>query len=184
MLSVCGLRDGIEKFGHFCIDTRLAAAPRRRANGLFFRGREALPFGTAIRSVRDLLELLLTGRVAEPAANRPMFYARLIDIKMKKDPIGRMVSILWGSVPCIKRFKHLSPPPPSRPALSRCLRCPTRLPGDGINQGDVLVRLRAISIQPNERGSDTLGAINTGVNNAIVPELDFTYMIRDYLGSS
>jgi nitronate monooxygenase len=29
-LSVCGLRDGIEKFGHFCIDTRLAAAPRRR----------------------------------------------------------------------------------------------------------------------------------------------------------
>lgn len=36
--------------------------------------------------------------------------------------------------------------------------------GDGINQGDVLVRLRAISIQPNERGSDTLGAINTGVN--------------------
>ncbi|AXK65558.1 MULTISPECIES: OmpW/AlkL family protein [Burkholderia] len=55
-------------------------------------------------------------------------------------------------------------------------------PGDGINQGDVLVRLRAISIQPNERASDTLGAINTGVNNAIVPELDFTYMIRDYLG--
>jgi nitronate monooxygenase len=35
-------------------------------NGLFFRGREALPFGTAIRSVRDLLELLLTG-VARPA---------------------------------------------------------------------------------------------------------------------
>ncbi|MCM3016303.1 hypothetical protein M3570_21815, partial [Bacillus subtilis] len=55
-------------------------------------------------------------------------------------------------------------------------------PGDGIHQGDVLVRLRAISIQPNERASDTLGAINTGVNNAIVPELDFTYMIRDYLG--
>ncbi len=27
-LSVCGLRDGIEKFGHFCIDTRLAAALR------------------------------------------------------------------------------------------------------------------------------------------------------------
>jgi hypothetical protein len=79
------LRDGIEKFGHFCIDTRLAAALRGDvANGLFFRGREALPFGTAIRSVRDLLELLLTGRVAEPAANRPMFYARLIDIKMKK----------------------------------------------------------------------------------------------------
>lgn len=73
-LSVCGLRDGIEKFGHFCIDTRLAAALRGDvANGLFFRGREALPFGEAIRSVRDLLELLLTGSVAAPAANRPTF---------------------------------------------------------------------------------------------------------------
>ncbi|MGA7781378.1 MAG: nitronate monooxygenase family protein [Paraburkholderia sp.] len=66
-LSVCGLRDGIEKFGHFCIDTRLAAALRGDvANGLFFRGREALPFGSAIRSVHDLIELLLTG-VARPA---------------------------------------------------------------------------------------------------------------------
>ncbi|MEW6345969.1 MAG: nitronate monooxygenase family protein [Paraburkholderia sp.] len=66
-LSVCGLRDGIEKFGHFCIDTRLAAALRGDvANGLFFRGREALPFGHAIRSVHDLIELLLTG-VARPA---------------------------------------------------------------------------------------------------------------------
>lgn len=66
-LSMCGLRDGIEKFGHFCIDTRLAAALRGDvANGLFFRGRESLPFGNAIRSVRDLLELLLTG-VARPA---------------------------------------------------------------------------------------------------------------------
>jgi len=69
-LSACGLRDGIEKFGHFCIDTRLAAALRGDvANGLFFRGREALPFGNAIRSVRDLLELLLTG-VARPAVAR------------------------------------------------------------------------------------------------------------------
>jgi hypothetical protein len=96
-LSVCGLRDGIEKFGHFCIDTRLAAALRGDvANGLFFRGREALPFGTAIRSVRDLLELLLTGRVAEPAANRPMFYARLIDIKMKKDLLGEWYPFFGG----------------------------------------------------------------------------------------
>ncbi|CAG4920772.1 NAD(P)H-dependent flavin oxidoreductase [Paraburkholderia saeva] len=69
-LSACGLRDGIEKFGHFCIDTRLAAALRGDvANGLFFRGREALPFGNAIRSVRDLLELLLTG-TARPAVAR------------------------------------------------------------------------------------------------------------------
>ncbi|WP_432778063.1 nitronate monooxygenase family protein [Burkholderia gladioli pv. alliicola] len=73
-LSVCGLRDGIERFGHFCIDTRLAAALRGDvANGLFFRGREALPFGNAIRSVRDLLALLLTGTAPEPATNRPTF---------------------------------------------------------------------------------------------------------------
>ncbi|WP_414445390.1 OmpW/AlkL family protein [Burkholderia sp. 22PA0106] len=55
-------------------------------------------------------------------------------------------------------------------------------PGEGINQGDILMRLRAIEIAPNDRGSGTLSAINAGVNNAVVPELDFTYMIRDYLG--
>jgi nitronate monooxygenase len=73
-LSVCGLRDGIEKFGHFCIDTRLAAALRGDvSNGLFFRGREALPFGNAIRSVRDLLELLLTGSARPAVAHRAAF---------------------------------------------------------------------------------------------------------------
>jgi nitronate monooxygenase len=57
---VCGLRDGIEKFGHFCIDTCLAAALRGElANGLFFRGRDALPFGSAIRSVRELIDFLI-----------------------------------------------------------------------------------------------------------------------------
>ena len=34
-------------------------------------------------------------------------------------------------------------------------------PGDGINQA-TSIRLRAISIQPNERASDTLGALNVG----------------------
>ena len=73
-LGVCGLRDGIEKFGHFCIDTRLAAALRGDvANGLFFRGREALPFGTAIRSVHDLIELLLTGVTRPAVAGRWAF---------------------------------------------------------------------------------------------------------------
>jgi nitronate monooxygenase len=73
-LSQCGWRDGIEKFGHFCIDTRLAAALRGDiANGLFFRGREALPFGHAIRSVHDLLELLLTGKARPAVAGRWSF---------------------------------------------------------------------------------------------------------------
>lgn len=61
-LASCGLRDGISKHGQFCIDTRLAfalAGDVRR--GLFFRGSEKLPFGSAIRSVRELLDFLLTG---------------------------------------------------------------------------------------------------------------------------
>ncbi|ASV99130.1 OmpW/AlkL family protein [Paraburkholderia aromaticivorans] len=52
----------------------------------------------------------------------------------------------------------------------------------GIHAGDVLVRLRAISIMPNVSTTQSLSALNVDVNNAIVPELDLTYMIRDYLG--
>ncbi|MFL9863057.1 outer membrane beta-barrel protein [Paraburkholderia fungorum] len=52
----------------------------------------------------------------------------------------------------------------------------------GIHAGDVLVRLRAISIMPDVGTNQSLSALNVGVNNAIVPELDLTYMIRDYLG--
>jgi outer membrane protein len=52
----------------------------------------------------------------------------------------------------------------------------------GIHAGDVLVRLRAISIVPNVETHNTLSALNVGVNNATVPELDLTYMIRDSLG--
>jgi nitronate monooxygenase len=61
-LLQCGLRDGFAKFGQFCIDSQLAAALRGDVNkGLFFRGSESLPFGAAIRPVRELLEYLLTG---------------------------------------------------------------------------------------------------------------------------
>jgi outer membrane protein len=52
----------------------------------------------------------------------------------------------------------------------------------GIHAGDVLVRLRAISIQPDVKAGGTLGTLGVDVNNAIVPELDFTYMIRDEIG--
>ncbi|MDO9064912.1 MAG: nitronate monooxygenase family protein [Sulfuricella sp.] len=62
-LSDCGLRDGISKMGQFCIDSQLAAAMRGDIDkGLFFRGSESLPFGSAIRPVRELLEYLVTGR--------------------------------------------------------------------------------------------------------------------------
>jgi outer membrane protein len=52
----------------------------------------------------------------------------------------------------------------------------------GIHAGDVLVRLRGISIMPQVGTSNTLSTLNVDVNNAIVPELDFTYMIRDNIG--
>jgi nitronate monooxygenase len=61
-LTACGLRDGIAAAGQFCIASRLAAALHGDVGkGLFFRGSEALPFGTAIRPVADLLDYLLTG---------------------------------------------------------------------------------------------------------------------------
>lgn len=61
-LIQCGLRDGIAKAGQFCIDTQLAAALRGDIKkGLFFRGSESLPFGNAIRSVKELIDYLLTG---------------------------------------------------------------------------------------------------------------------------
>ncbi|MDQ7977676.1 OmpW family outer membrane protein [Paraburkholderia sp. SARCC-3016] len=52
----------------------------------------------------------------------------------------------------------------------------------GIHARDVLVRLRGISIMPQVGTSSTLSTLNVNVNNAIVPELDFTYMIRDNIG--
>lgn len=66
-LVQCGWRDGNPKAGQFCIDTRLAAALRGDVRkGLFFRGAERLPLGTAIRPVRELLQFLLAD--AEPVA--------------------------------------------------------------------------------------------------------------------
>ncbi len=69
-LSFCGFKDGDPAAGQFCIETQLAAAQRGNVEqGLFFRGSEALPFGNAIRPVRELLEYLLTGKA--PAALAP-----------------------------------------------------------------------------------------------------------------
>ena len=71
-LENCGLRDGVEKFGQFCIDHHLAAALAGDVQrGLFFRGANALPFGAAIRPVRELIDYLLYGRMPadlQPAA--------------------------------------------------------------------------------------------------------------------
>ena len=60
-LAQCGLRDGLKEAGQFCIDNQLAAALRGDAkHGLFFRGVGALPFGSQIRSVADLMQCLLS----------------------------------------------------------------------------------------------------------------------------
>ena len=68
-LQVCGLRDGIAKIGQFCIDQRLTDAFNGDVRkGLFFRGKDPLPFGDQIRSVYDTLQYLLTGERAPNAA--------------------------------------------------------------------------------------------------------------------
>jgi nitronate monooxygenase len=68
-LAQCGLRDGLQGWGQFCIDNQLAAALRGDVKkGLFFRGAGALPFGAQIKSVRELMDRLLTPALALPAA--------------------------------------------------------------------------------------------------------------------
>ncbi|AMC34055.1 NAD(P)H-dependent flavin oxidoreductase [Janthinobacterium sp. B9-8] len=64
-LSHCGLRDGLSKVGQFCIDLKLASAMHGEVDkGLFFRGNGNLPFGDAIRPVRELIDYLMNGRMA------------------------------------------------------------------------------------------------------------------------
>ena len=70
-LVQCGLRDGNPKAGQFCIDMQLAAGLRGDVGkGLFFRGASALPFGSEIRPVRDLIDYLMTG--VKPVAPGPI----------------------------------------------------------------------------------------------------------------
>lgn len=61
-LIQCGFRDGVAKHGQFCIDTQLAFALAGDVKrGLFFRSSEPLPFGNAIRPVKELIDYLTTG---------------------------------------------------------------------------------------------------------------------------
>lgn len=53
-------------------------------------------------------------------------------------------------------------------------------------EGDLLVRLRGIVVAPTENTSDVLPAFPGGsvdVDNAVVPELDFTYFLTDNIGA-
>ena len=68
-LAQCGLRDGLKDWGQFCIDNQLAAALRGDLKkGLYFRGMGDLPFGSQIRSVRELMERLLSRGSSSMAA--------------------------------------------------------------------------------------------------------------------
>jgi outer membrane protein len=52
-------------------------------------------------------------------------------------------------------------------------------------KGDFLVRLRAITVQPQEKVGPVLPTFPTSggrVTNAYAPEIDFTYMLTDHLG--
>lgn len=55
----------------------------------------------------------------------------------------------------------------------------------GIQAGDVLLRLRAIMVAPNERSGSILPAFpgeKVSVDNSVMPEVDATYMATDHLG--
>jgi outer membrane protein len=55
----------------------------------------------------------------------------------------------------------------------------------GVAAGDVLVRLRAIMVAPNERSGSILPAFpgeRVSVDNSFMPEVDATYMATNHLG--
>lgn len=53
-------------------------------------------------------------------------------------------------------------------------------------QGDWIVRLRAITVAPNEKTGPvqpTFATSHTSVDNSVAPELDFTYMATKHVGA-
>ncbi|RZM22333.1 MAG: OmpW family protein, partial [Sphingomonas sp.] len=55
----------------------------------------------------------------------------------------------------------------------------------GIAAGDVLVRVRAILVAPNERSGSILPAFpgeRVRINDSVMPEVDVTYMATDQIG--
>jgi outer membrane protein len=53
-------------------------------------------------------------------------------------------------------------------------------------QGDFLIRTRAIMVAPNDRSGGimpTFAAEKVSVNNSIMPEIDFTYMMTENIGA-
>ncbi len=49
--------------------------------------------------------------------------------------------------------------------------------------GDILVRLRAVSVNPDVSSTNTVATLNPSLSNEIVPELDFTYFFSKNLAA-
>jgi outer membrane protein len=71
------------------------------------------------------------------------------------------------------------------PAMAQDDDAPAAPTSTGIKAGDVLLRLRAIAVVPNEKSSGinpTFPGEHAGVNSSFMPEIDATYMATDAIG--
>lgn len=71
------------------------------------------------------------------------------------------------------------------PAMAQDDDAPAAPTSTGIKAGDVLLRLRAIAVVPNEKSSGinpTFPGEHVGVNSSFMPEIDATYMATDAIG--
>ena len=53
-------------------------------------------------------------------------------------------------------------------------------------KGDVLIRLRAIEVAPNDKSGGIMPAFpaeKVGISNSFMPEVDFTYMLSNHVGT-
>lgn len=51
------------------------------------------------------------------------------------------------------------------------------------NQGDLIVRARAIAVTPDVSSTSVLSSIHSDLSTQVVPELDFTYMVTKNIGA-
>lgn len=73
-----------------------------------------------------------------------------------------------------------------RKFLTAAALAPSLIQTAAAEQGDWLVRLRGIVVAPTENSSAVLPSFpggSVGVENAVVPELDFTYFITNNIGA-
>ncbi|AOH85507.1 hypothetical protein AWL63_17755 [Sphingomonas panacis] len=60
------------------------------------------------------------------------------------------------------------------------------MPAQAQEKGDVLMRVRAIMVSPNEKSGGvepSFPGARVGVTDSYAPEIDFTYMVTDHIGT-